>query len=167
MEEGSGSSWTSQVRKVWHWPSGVPSLYVQHKSFPEGSQYSRTRLPDVQEWLGWCIHTHLCTSRRSLPPILWLVRNVVCGTLLGFGSISFPGIFDRVAKILIYIVTKVSSFSAYMIIQNLDDCVAWAPEGSDLLEKFDKAFADISKNVLESSWPPNKINQVNWSMNIN
>ena len=57
-----------------------------------------------------------------------------------FGGVSSAGIFDRVAKVVLFIVVRKSGFRADMVCQHLDDCCAAAPAGSDIIEVFDKTF---------------------------
>ena len=56
-----------------------------------------------------------------------------------FGAVSSPGIFDQVAKLVLFIVLVKSGFPRNMCIQHLDDiCAAIAKDRLDLLQKFDK-----------------------------
>ena len=63
-----------------------------------------------------------------------------------FGAVSSAGIFDAVAKIILFIVIKKANFDKDLCIQHLDDiCCASSLANSDLLEKFDKTFAEVAK----------------------
>ena len=75
---------------------------------------------------------------------MWLGK-AFCELCLIFGSISSPGIFDRLAKIVIEIVIWRSKIPRSLVSQHLDDCCAAAPAGDSTIYRFDneyKAFAD-------------------------
>ena len=62
-----------------------------------------------------------------------------------FGGVSSAGIFDRLAKVVLFIVIKKSGFRSDMVCQHLDDCCAAAPLHSALLEKYDEVFAEVAE----------------------
>ena len=64
-----------------------------------------------------------------------------------FGCASSAGIFDRVAKLIVFIVAKRSNFPFNRICQHLDDCCAAAPEDSIELELFDATFYEVADAV--------------------
>ena len=66
---------------------------------------------------------------------------------LVFGSASSAGIFDAVAKIVLFIVIVKSDFNKDWVIQHLDDCCGAAPHGSDMLEKFDDTFKLVAEEL--------------------
>ena len=66
---------------------------------------------------------------------------------LVFGGASSAGIFDRVAKIIIFIVVSRATFPADWVIQHLDDCCAAAPAGSPLLKQFDDQFFRVAEEL--------------------
>ena len=55
---------------------------------------------------------------------------------LVFGTSSSPGIFDRLAKLVLFIVTKLAEFPSRLVIQHLDDVCACGPEGCNKVNKF-------------------------------
>lgn len=59
---------------------------------------------------------------------------------LVFGGKSSPGIYDRVAKVVLYIATVLAVFPSHLIIQHLDDVCACAPEGCDMIDKFYETY---------------------------
>lgn len=61
-----------------------------------------------------------------------------------FGAVSSAGIFDAVAKIILFIVIKKANFFPDQCIQHLDDICAAASENSNLLHKFDDKFFEIA-----------------------
>lgn len=61
-----------------------------------------------------------------------------------FGGKSSAGIFDRLAKIVLFIVKHRSGISDEAVIQFLDDCCAAAPAGSEVLDRFDSTFAEVA-----------------------
>ena len=65
-----------------------------------------------------------------------------------FGGASSAGIFDRVAKIVIFIATFRAMFPREWVIQHLDDCCAAAPGGSlELLQKLDREFFGVAEHL--------------------
>ena len=63
---------------------------------------------------------------------------------LVFGGVSSAGIFDRLAKIVLFIVIRQAGISADLVCQHLDDCCAAAPLGSSILETYDNTFASVA-----------------------
>ena len=64
-----------------------------------------------------------------------------------FGSASSAGIFDAVAKIVLFIVIKKSGFKKEWTIQHLDDCCGACPHDSDRLEIFDNTFKLVAEQI--------------------
>ena len=61
-----------------------------------------------------------------------------------FGGASSAGIYDRVAKLVIFIVKSKCRLPGELVCQVLDDCCACAPAGTDWLEEFDATFFDVA-----------------------
>ena len=61
-----------------------------------------------------------------------------------FGGVSSAGIFDRLAKIVLFIVVQKSGFRHDMVCQHLDDCCAAAPFNSNALELYDAVFSEVA-----------------------
>ena len=66
---------------------------------------------------------------------------------LVFGSSSSPGIFDRLAKIVLFIVTKRAKFPSHLVIQHLDDVCACSPEGMDHVDRFHDQYQKVCENL--------------------
>lgn len=64
-----------------------------------------------------------------------------------FGGRSSAGLFDRLAKIVLYIVIRRSGICQDSVIQHLDDCCAAAPKGSKLLDVFDNCFKEVASEL--------------------
>ena len=64
-----------------------------------------------------------------------------------FGAASSAGIFDRLAKVVLFIVIQRSGFRADMVCQHLDDCCAAAPIDSSILEHYDDTFANVARDL--------------------
>lgn len=64
-----------------------------------------------------------------------------------FGGVSSAGIFDRLAKVVLFIVIHKSGFRADMVCQHLDDCCAAAPSGSNILEHYDDTFTSVAQHL--------------------
>ena len=61
-----------------------------------------------------------------------------------FGGVSSAGIFDRLAKVVLFIVLKQAKFRPDMVCQHLDDCCAAAPYLSQDLERYDSTFSKVA-----------------------
>ena len=70
-----------------------------------------------------------------------------------FGGVSSAGIFDRVAKIVLFIVTRRSGLDPALVIQHLDGCCAAGPAGSTALFRFDAEFTQVAE-MLGVKLPP-------------
>ena len=64
-------------------------------------------------------------------------RHGIKELCLIFGGVSSAGIFDRLAKVVLFIVIQKAGFRADMVCQHLDDCCAAAPIDSSILEHYD------------------------------
>lgn len=64
-----------------------------------------------------------------------------------FGGVSSAGIFDRLAKVVLFIVLKKSGFRSDMVCQHLDDCCAAAPLNSNILETYDRTFTSVAQEL--------------------
>ena len=63
---------------------------------------------------------------------------------LVFGCVSSAGLFDRLAKIVLFIVIRESGISPDMVCQHLDDCCAAASAGDGILDVYDSTFSEIA-----------------------
>ena len=78
---------------------------------------------------------------------------------LVFGASSSPGIFDRLAKVVLHIVVHLSQFPSHLAIQHLDDVCACAPENSDAIDKFHSKYSEVCELLgvkLADSSDPDK-----------
>ena len=64
---------------------------------------------------------------------------------LVFGCTSSAGIFDRFAKIVLFIVLVRSGMPKELVCQHLDDVCGAAPASSSILEKFDQEFFEVAE----------------------
>ena len=64
-----------------------------------------------------------------------------------FGSKSSVGIFDRTAKLIVFIVIVKSQIDQRLVCQHLDDCCAAAPADSLILERFDETFSSVAADL--------------------
>ena len=65
-----------------------------------------------------------------------------------FGSVSSPGLFDELAKLILFIVLRKAGFPRDMAIQHLDDiCAAMSKSQVDLLYKLDETFFQVAKEL--------------------
>ena len=71
----------------------------------------------------------------------WLGK-IYFETSLVFGGVSSAGIFDRVAKIVLFIARARVKFPRYLTVQVLDDVCACSPEGSDMVDRFHQSYLE-------------------------
>ena len=97
------------------------------------------------DWADAYKHISVSPEDTDLQWFIWMDRafKELC---LIFGAASSPGIFDEVAKIVLFIVAKRAGFPMGLIIQHLDDCCAAASKSkmADLM-KLDKTFFEVAE----------------------
>ena len=76
----------------------------------------------------------------------WLGR-VFFELALLFGAPSSPGIYDRLAKLVLFIVVGLSDFPSRLVTQHLDDVCACSPASSDKVDSFYKTYRETC-NIL-------------------
>ena len=97
------------------------------------------------DWADAYKHCSVHPEDLDLQWFQWLGKAFVELCLI-FGSVSSPGIFDQIAKLILFIVLRKSGFPAEMAIQHLDDiCAAIARDQLHLLEAFDATFQEVAK----------------------
>ena len=84
---------------------------------------------------------------RVHPEDVWMQGFAWLGKIffelaLVFGTASSPGIYDRLAKIVLYIVVKQARFPSHLVIQHLDDVCACGPEGSLAVDRFHTVYKE-------------------------
>ena len=72
----------------------------------------------------------------------WLGKYF-CELCLVFGSISSVGIYDRTAKLVLWIVIARSGIPSSLVSQHLDDCCAAAPKDDDVIYSFDNEYQAV------------------------
>ena len=98
------------------------------------------------DWSDAYKHIAVAFQDTNLQWFRWLDKGFKELCLI-FGGASSAGIFDRVAKIVIFIATFKAAFPRDWVIQHLDDCCAAAPAGSELLERLDREFFAVAKHL--------------------
>ena len=93
-------------------------------------------------------YKHLTVSLRDtdLQWFVWL-RKAFKELCLIFGGKSSAGLFDRLAKLVIFIVVVRSGIDPELVIQHLDDCCAAAPADSDVLYRFDQEYFAVAEQL--------------------
>ena len=103
-------------------------------------------------WIMKCdwsdAYKHICVRPQDthLQWFKWLGMNFVELALI-FGCSSSAGIFDRVAKIVLFIAQRRSGLAPGQICQHLDDVVACAPANSTSLQAFDAEFTWVAEQL--------------------
>ena len=66
---------------------------------------------------------------------------------LVFGTASSPGLYDRLAKLVLDLALVISKFPRDMVCQYLDDVCAAAPQGLAALGRFREAYRQVAEQV--------------------
>ena len=70
-----------------------------------------------------------------------------CELALVFGSVSSPGIYDDLAKVVLGLALLMSGYPPELVSQHLDDVVAVGPDWNEGIWKFDKAYHEVCEHV--------------------
>ena len=76
----------------------------------------------------------------------WLGRYFLELCLI-FGGVSSVGIYDRFAKIVLFIVLVQSGMPPSLVVQQIDDVVACGPPDGKLVELFDKTYFYVASRI--------------------
>ena len=98
------------------------------------------------DWAEAYMHIHVARGDSDLQWFEWLGKcfKEVC---LVFGCSSSAEIYDRLAKVVLFIVLKKSEFPEDQVIQHLDDVCAAAQKDSTQLEVFDAVFSEVAESL--------------------
>jgi len=92
-------------------------------------------------------HIHVHPDDLNLQWFHWLGRYFVELSLI-FGSASSPGIYDRLAKIVLQIAIRSSGFNKKQVCQYLDDvCAAAQPSARPGVADFRNAYMEVARQV--------------------
>ena len=95
------------------------------------------------DWSDAYKHVAVREQDLDLQWFSWLGK-FFCELCLIFGSKSSVGLYDRLAKVVLFIVCKESGMPLHMVCQHLDDCAAAAPMNSTLIQAFDEVFMEVA-----------------------
>ena len=76
----------------------------------------------------------------------WLGKYF-CELSLIFGAVSSVGIFDRLAKVVLWIVLHRSRFQPSLVSQHLDDCCAASPASDTSIFTFDNEYKAVAQEL--------------------
>ena len=93
-------------------------------------------------------YKHCAVREEDLPLqwFSWLGMNFMELCLI-FGCVSSAGIFDRLAKVVLFIVMFRANMPLNLVCQHLDDVCACAPASSTLLHIFDAEFIGVARDL--------------------
>ena len=57
------------------------------------------------------------------------------------------GIYDRFAKVVLFIALQMAGMPPSLVVQQIDDVVACGPPDGKLVEKFDKAYIEVADKL--------------------
>ena len=95
------------------------------------------------DWSDAYKHVAVRDQDLDLQWFSWLGK-FFCELCLIFGSKSSVGLYDRLAKVVLFIVCRESGMPLHMVCQHLDDCAAAAPMDSSLILAFDEVFMEVA-----------------------
>ena len=89
---------------------------------------------------------------RVHPDDVWMqgftwLGKVFFEVCLVFGTSSSAGIYDAVAKVVLYVAAALASFPLHLCIQHLDDVCACSPEGSNAVDSFYSSYLNTCKQL--------------------
>lgn len=94
------------------------------------------------DWAAAYKHIRVRPEDVQLQFFKWLDKYFAELALV-FGSVSSAGIYDRTAKIVLFIVIQLSGLPPHLVCQYLDDVVGASPAGSGLTHRFDKTYQQV------------------------
>ena len=98
------------------------------------------------DWSDAYKHIHVHRDDQDLQWFEWMGRFFV-ELCLVFGAASSPGIYDRLAKLVLDLAVKLSGFPRNMVCQYLDDVCAAMRAGSPALARFREAYFSVSEQL--------------------
>ena len=98
------------------------------------------------DWSDAYKHIHVHPEDQDLQWFEWLGKFFV-ELCLVFGAASSPGIYDRLAKVVLGLAVKLSGFPRDMICQYLDDVCAAMRAGSPKLQQFRDAYFSVAEQL--------------------
>ena len=96
-----------------------------------GSAYKQIRIKSHEVWMQG---------------FEWLGR-IFFELCLVFGCRSSPGIYDRLAKLVLWICLVLAGFPPHLALQHLDDVCAASPASCDLVDKFHNTYREVCKEL--------------------
>ena len=74
---------------------------------------------------------------------------------LVFGGISSPGLYDRLAKLVLWIALTMAQFPHHLCVQHLDDVCGASPAKSDAIDKFYASYREVCEDIGVDLADPN------------
>ena len=106
----------------------------------EGAEFTKL------DWAAAYKHIRVRPEDVQLQFFKWLDKYFAELALV-FGSVSSAGIYDRAAKIVLFIAIQLSGLPPHMVCQYLDDVVGASPAGSGLTYRFDQTYQQVCQAV--------------------
>ena len=122
-------------------PAFMSSTWQWVKALHKAGRFARMCKID---WSDAYKHLTVLLADTDLQWFMWLDKafKELC---LVFGGVSSAGLFDRLAKVVIFIVIKRSGINPDLVVQHLDDCCAAGPADSVILDKFDSEYFQVAE----------------------
>ena len=98
------------------------------------------------DWASAYKHVRVKETEIWMQGFMWLGR-VFYELCLVFGGKSSAGLYDQLAKLVLWIAISISQFPEKLCVQHLDDVCAASPHGTDTEDKFYKTYRDVCEQV--------------------
>ena len=98
------------------------------------------------DWSAAYKQVKVAEEDRILQYFEWLGRYFLELCLI-FGCSSSVGIYDRFAKVVLFIALHMAGMPPSLVVQQIDDVVACGPPDGKLVEKFDKAYIEVADKL--------------------
>jgi len=98
------------------------------------------------DWASAYKHIHVAPKDIVLQYFTWLGMDFV-ELMLVFGARSSAGIYDRLAKLVLWLVVAYARFPPDMIAQYLDDVCGASAAGSNSLHRFESAYRAVAATI--------------------
>ena len=148
------------VRPILNFSKGVPKSLnegINSKDFP-------TVMSSTEEWVrillrcgkrarfcknDWAAaykHVRVKETEVWMQGFQWLGR-IFYELCLVFGGKSSAGLYDQLAKLVLWIAITLSQFPENLCVQHLDDVCAASPAGTDTVDRFYRTYRDVCEQV--------------------
>ena len=156
------------IRPILNFSRGEPKSLnegINKKDFP-------TKMSSTEEWIRVLIRcgkkakfckndwSNAYKNVRITKDEVWMqgfkwLEKYFFELCLVFGGISSAGLYDRLAKVILWIALTIADFPHHLCVQHLDDVCAASPAMSGTIEKFYETYREVCLEVGVELADPN------------